>query len=151
MPHSACHLIEQLCPSVMSAMISSKSPDNWASPCEFSRSLNLEAARLGLRHFQLCWDVCQISERYDHINMQPGGFVTSQIWAGRRHTAQWIDALVSLIQWIVHLKAQRLWADTSNWCGLFAIMFMKCECTKYETGLIWKYQCIHRNSHRFLS
>ena len=42
---------------------------------------------------QYCQDDCQISERYNHYNIQSRGFETSRDLAVRRLTAQWIEAL----------------------------------------------------------
>ena len=52
-----------------------------------SREIRLET-------FQRCRDVCQISERCDHYNIQSRGFETSRDFAVRRLTASWIDVLV---------------------------------------------------------
>ena len=68
-------------------------------------SCSLEDARFGFKLFQSLWNLagtsavlpprcpCQISERYDHCNIQSRGFEISRDLAVRRLTAWWIEAL----------------------------------------------------------
>ena len=47
---------------------------------------------------QCCRDACQISQRYDHYNIQSRGFETSRDLVVRRVTAQWKEAKIHFVQ-----------------------------------------------------
>ena len=55
-------------------------------------SWSLEAAWFAFDFSKSCWDACQISEEYDHYNIQSRGFETSRDLAVRCLTSWWIEA-----------------------------------------------------------
>ena len=64
----------------------------WGSGLDFSNRFEIWLAP----RQQYCRDACQISERYDHYNIQSRGSETSRDLAVRCLTAYWIEAQISV-------------------------------------------------------
>ena len=84
-------------------------------PQEVSKSRN-SVQTFAIARQQCCWDGYQISEQHDHCSIQSHGFETSRVFAIRRLTAQWMDAL-DFNTHVVHLLCPEYSGEhQEGWC-----------------------------------